>query len=183
MIFTIEESFLTYDLSDRDAKLWAVLPSNQRPLCIRDDGAEFDTTSIWFQFDLAIETESDAELGSWDNDLDCSPDSLLDRFVKSWNAESESRALLVRALDPNTIGRKVAELLCGHSRLARGVAAVIANSWSKGDEEPAPSSTGASLLARAGAIASEWSAVSESETIPMERISALPEMLSDSSHR
>jgi hypothetical protein len=181
MLFTVEESYLAYDLSDRDTKLWAVLPSNNRPFCIRDRGAEFDATSIWVQFDSALTSQSDRMLDSNSNDLDCSPDSLLDRCIKRWSAVSESRAAIARRLDAVAVGRRMAKLVDGRNRLARRVAAAFARSWPKTEPEPAPSAAGAALLARAGAIASESNNLSES--VPVDRISALPEMLTDSSHR
>jgi hypothetical protein len=154
MIFTIEDTYLSYDMSQRDMKLWSVLPTPSRPFCVRSHA---DASPLWRDFDelvlhsernrLASSPEPVAVCGS----ADCHLHELLWR-METWVAADSA---LWTVIEPRNVGRGVAGLLASSHRLAAGAAQLLASYWPEAEETYQQlSPAGEALLARAGAIES-----------------------------
>jgi hypothetical protein len=54
IIATIEEDYMPYDLAARDLPLWSVFPVSTQPFCVRNLIEDFDSDSMWRDFDHVV---------------------------------------------------------------------------------------------------------------------------------
>lgn len=154
IIATIEETYQPYDLSARDLKLWSVFPTATRPFCVRSHMQALEDSSMWEDFDQAVQAETpvapSVEFVANCGSAYCLLDELVWQF-DNWVADDSAVSV---AIQPYNIGRKFAAIATGGSRIFRGAAQLLASNWpeSEAELEPEPSSTGQALLARAGAV-------------------------------
>ena len=148
MIFTLEETYAAYDLSERDVKLWSVFPTTTRPFCIRNRTSDFDASPMWDQFDQVVQTEPRSSPDSVATQFKCSAYCVLDDWVTRWEEFTADDSRVRQALRPQAIGQRLAGWLAQRDRLAGRAAIVLASQWRQGKPEPRLSPAGAALLAR-----------------------------------
>lgn len=171
IIVTIEDSYMPYDLADKDLRLWSVLPESTRPFCIRDSehgwDAEphFQAASLWRQFDAQVassrqvnpdppvaEPIESPEVLAYCGAADC----LLDEWI--WRTENfvADDAPLWDIINANKLGRRITSVAIMNQRVTEIVTTAIASRWEKSEPKTEqtiePSDAGKALLTRAGAI-------------------------------
>lgn len=165
MIVTLEETYMAYDMNDRDVRLWSVLPTTTRPFCIRSRANDFDSASMWEEFDQALESEVPlqeeveavaAETGeplvlNMANEFRCSPYCVLDQWTSQVERWLGNDSAWRRAVNPQTLGQNLGKAVGQRNRLAQRAALALARHWSNAPPEPRPSPAGRALLARAEA--------------------------------
>ncbi len=82
MIFTIEETYMAYDMTARDVQLWCVFPTTTRPFCIRNRGVGFDASPIWDEFDQVVQPQATVPSDSLASRFQCSAYCMLDECVE-----------------------------------------------------------------------------------------------------
>lgn len=186
IVVSIEDSYLPYDLSARDLRVWSVFPLVTEPFCVRSRGGSEGKMSLWDEFDEAIQVQEAAT--SSDQDVEVaesapqptlavhgSADCLLDEMV--WSAtlaiEDESTQKWLR---PSIYGERLAALALSTTRVAESAAERLAANWPAAEPLPlaplpvAPlpanqvPTAGDRLLARAGAV--ESSRLADNVVIP-----------------
>ncbi len=110
MIFTLEQTYMAYDMSERDVKLWSVFPTSTRPFCIRNRAGDFDASPIWDQFDQVVQFEPRSSFDSVAAQFKCSAYCLLDDWVARWEDLTASDSPVRQTLQPQAIGQRLAAM-------------------------------------------------------------------------
>lgn len=158
MIHTIEETYMAYDMVNRDVRLWCVFPTTTRPHCICNHVAEVDASTMWDEFDQVVIAPTVSAADATAAQLQCSAFCMLDLCLEKLPDWVGQDAPIQRALQPQMIGRQLVELAVKlvekRDRLAEKAARAFARCWRRLPADlPRPSAAGQALLARAGATA------------------------------
>jgi hypothetical protein len=149
MIVTIDEPYLSYDLSAADLRLRSVFPISTQPFCVRSRAAGWNPVPMWTEFDSL-------ELGNASEEPLADP---VDRWmIASWveqmisitDALSHSESTIRQRTSPEQLGRQWANLVARSNQVVVQTTELIATYW----PEPVakPSAAGKALLTRAGIV-------------------------------
>ncbi len=148
MIFTINEPYISYDMSAADLRLRSVFPISTQPFCVRSRAAQWNPTPMWTEFDQVFVPVARKPIPEpvdrW------MIDSCIEALASAVDEFSQPQSSVRRLTNPSKIGAQWAKMVASGNKVVMETTELIATYWPEPIAEP--SASGEALLTRAEAV-------------------------------